>query len=89
MYLDVLQEELMKQMGVFVGLSTVWNTLTELGLTRKKVHLPSCHVPNNMFIFIVSCQNLLRSAMRMKGLSSVSRWERNRQNVSFLSTKAV
>ncbi|KIJ25253.1 hypothetical protein M422DRAFT_81019, partial [Sphaerobolus stellatus SS14] len=37
MYLDEFQEQLCIQHGIIVGLATIWNTLTNLGLTRKKV----------------------------------------------------
>jgi hypothetical protein len=37
MYLDEIQEALKVQYGLIVGLSTIWDTLTELGLSRKRV----------------------------------------------------
>lgn len=36
-YLDEMQDQLRSQHGVIVGLSTIWDTLTELGLSRKRV----------------------------------------------------
>ena len=36
-YLDELQTQLQQQHGLVVGLSTIWDTLVDLGLTRKKV----------------------------------------------------
>ncbi|KIJ34421.1 hypothetical protein M422DRAFT_86990, partial [Sphaerobolus stellatus SS14] len=37
MYLDEFQEQLWLQHGVIIGISTIWNTLTELGLSQKKL----------------------------------------------------
>ena len=36
-YLDEMQSQLQQQHGLVVGISTIWETLVELGLTRKKV----------------------------------------------------
>ncbi|KIJ40477.1 hypothetical protein M422DRAFT_87097, partial [Sphaerobolus stellatus SS14] len=36
-YLDEFQEQLQLQHSVIVGISTIWNTLTELGLSQKKM----------------------------------------------------
>lgn len=38
LYLDEISEELESQHGIDVPLSTIWRTLTELGMSRKKVH---------------------------------------------------
>ena len=40
-YLDEMQTKLQEQHGIIVGLSTIWEALTELGLTRKKVRISS------------------------------------------------
>jgi transposase len=37
MYLDEMQIQLLQKHGVIVGISTIWDTLMELGLSRKKV----------------------------------------------------
>jgi transposase len=42
MFLDEIQEELKMQHGVIVGLSTIWDMLTELGLSRKWVSWYMC-----------------------------------------------
>ena len=38
MYLDEMQAQLQQQHGVIAGITTIWDTLTELGLGYKKVH---------------------------------------------------
>jgi hypothetical protein len=36
-YLDEIQAQLQQQHGLIIGISTIWETLTELGLIHKKV----------------------------------------------------
>ncbi|KIJ43433.1 hypothetical protein M422DRAFT_253316 [Sphaerobolus stellatus SS14] len=44
MYLDELQQQLCKQHGVIIGLSTLWRMLKSLGLTCKKLaHVAAEH----------------------------------------------
>ena len=39
LYLDEIQDHLAQLFDVYVGLSTLWDNLTELGLRRKRVSL--------------------------------------------------
>ncbi|KIJ22688.1 hypothetical protein M422DRAFT_83984, partial [Sphaerobolus stellatus SS14] len=37
LYLDELQKHLQEMFGLYIGISTIWDTLTDLGLTRKRL----------------------------------------------------
>ncbi|KIJ53120.1 hypothetical protein M422DRAFT_42914 [Sphaerobolus stellatus SS14] len=36
LYLDELQKRLQEMFGLYIGISTIWDTLTDLGLTHKR-----------------------------------------------------
>ena len=40
LYIDEMQEHLLLQHGIVVGITTIWNALTEIGINHKKVSRP-------------------------------------------------
>ncbi|KAF8574162.1 hypothetical protein K439DRAFT_1373179, partial [Ramaria rubella] len=73
LYLDKMQKILQEMFGVVVGISTLWATLRELGLSRKKVGLTFTICPCPLKS-AVSSPKLQLSVTKTRGIFTASVW---------------
>ena len=89
LYPDEMQTHLQEMYDVYTGISTIWDALTEAGLTRKKVcqtHLSDPSSPNLLF---PSFPKLLRNVIALLVRSTVIPLELNCQSDLFLLMRVV